>query len=323
MRRRLATIALTLLVVLGCEGAFEVPTAPTEAISDSATPTESVPIDDPDPETPAPTPIPSPTPRTACWAPEHFGDFLTLRIDGASWYDFAGGYYETDRASRERIFSEIAQRGYTRGPYLNLFEARTGRDHFARPERLVPYLAEIADACLGAVLEMGPEDEPSAQQHYAGDRYLTQLRTFVPIVDPYVADYVLGVEVEEYWTREQVQAIGRQLRVLTTRPIWVHFKTPRERVSPKQWWESRKSWVGLWATGISFQYPKRDKKNGFLAHPSDVKTWTQYLVPKLRARGLVLLAGEYAYRRPEEKARALGALAIRYGAVGAMNGVAR
>lgn len=319
---RLATLALLLLVVLGCGGDnFALPTAPSALEPDTELAPEPTPSDDPAPAPPDGDAAPVPPPPPACtWNDRHFGDFLTLQIDGIAWYDFAGSYYDAAPETRQRIFAEIKARGYTR-IYLNLFEQRTGRDYFADPEQLLPYLQEICAAGLGAVLEMGPEDEPGAQSRYRGERYLRQLREFVSVVDAYVAEYLLGVEVEEYWDRHQVLAVGRQLRVLTSRPIWAHFKTPVKGVTPKSWWNSRKGWIGLWATGISFQYPKRDQKNGFLAHPDDIRKWTQYLVPRLAAKGQALLAGEYAYRRQEDTARERGTLAVRSGAVGAMNGI--
>ena len=132
-------------------------------------------------------------------------------------------------------------------------------------------------------------------------------------MDAYVAEYMLGVEVEEYWTDDEVARIGTELRKLTKKPIWVHRKTGEH--GPWSWWKAQK-----WATGLAYQFTKRDKSNGFLAHPDDVRDETKLYVSRLKAVGKKFLASEYAYLRPEAKARALGKIAMVNGADGFSNG---
>lgn len=251
----------------------------------------------------------------------HRGDFLNLTIDGQPWFEWVGNYYTADAVARDRIYSELHARGYTHGPSLNLFEGQVACDYFADPYALQPFLGEIVDAGLIPVLEMGPEGDKAAQQRYRGVKYLAQLARFAPVVAPFAPDFLLGVECPEYWSRDDTRANTTMLRELCpAAPIWIHLSTPAKTDTPARWWRQWRGWISSDATGLAFQYPKRDEKNGFLASPKDVRTWTAYLAAKLHARGQLCLAGEYAFRRAEFEARTLGALALAAGADGFMNG---
>ena len=229
-------------------------------------------------------------------------------------------YFGASPKVRQAYRDAIKEREYTR-IYFDLFgDWGPKEDYFAAPAKLVPFLKESAEDCLGPVLWLGPEDDDKAQAKYGKnnwDEYVKHLKKFVPAVDQYVAEYILGVEVEEYWSDQIVAKIGTALRKLTKKPIWVHRKTGQH--GAWSWWKAQK-----WVTGLAFQFEKRDNQGGkgFLAHPDDVREATEVYAGRLKTQGggKKFLANEYAFKRPEEKAIAVGKAALEAGAVGFSNG---
>lgn len=235
---------------------------------------------------------------------------------------FWGGYKYFGASPKVRAAYRQAHkdREYTR-IYFDLFGAWGPKeDYFANPKKFLPFLQECAADGLGPVIWMGPEDDKKAQQTYGKQgwgAYISQLKKFIPLVDPCVAEYILGVEVEEYWSDATVAKIGSALRKLITKPIWVHRKTGQH--GEWSWWKDQS-----WATGLAYQFNKRDNQGwkGFLAHPDDVEEETSIYASRLKTHGggKKFLANEYAFKRPEAKAQQLGEVALAHGAVGFSNG---
>lgn len=255
------------------------------------------------------------------WAKQHRGDFLTLPFRGSTSAWWSGRkYYQAPPMIRAQYRAEIKKRGYTR-IYFDLFGQWGKKEsYFEHPTDLVPFLKESVADGLGTVVFLGPEDDKPAQAKWKKgkrpwDAYLAQLKIFMKICGPHIAECVLGVEVEEYWPDYAVERIGAALRTMFQGPIWVHRSTGAH--GAWGWWKAQR-----WATGLAYQFTKRDKSNGFLAHPTDVRTETTLYAGRLKTHGggKAFLAGEYAYRRPEAKARALGKVAMAAGATGFMNG---
>src|SRR3990167_4532634 len=287
--------------------------------TDDCEPPPPPPPPPPDDPLPVPPPDPPTDPPITAVSPDHYGDFLTLSFNGEDSAFLSGDtYYKWNRDERKAFRDAIKQRGYTR-IYFDIFPP-LAPDYFGDPEGLKFYLAEAWLDGLGPVVFLGPEDSRVGQAKYPYPAYRLQLGKFIPTIDEYVSDYVLGVEVEEYWTLGETSGIGRAVKALSSKTVWVHFKTPK--VSRSEWWSIYKGWVHpTWVDGISFQYPKCDVAgSGFLACHKDIIDWTTYLVPRLHARGLKFLAGEYAFRRDEDKAVKLGNVAIIEGADGFSNG---
>lgn len=254
------------------------------------------------------------------WPLEHRGDFLTMPFRGSTSAWWSGRrYYEAPPDVARSYRAAILARGYTR-IYFDLFGAWGPKEnYFEQPDKLLPFLMEATADAIGPVLFIGPEDDKAAQARYAGvkgrRRYKDALKRLLSQCGADIADLVLGVEVEEYWSDDLVAEFGTHARRFYAGPIWVHRSTGEH--GPWSWWKKQ-----TWATGLAYQYNKRDKHNGFLAHPDDVRSETELYAARLRVQGgkKKLLAGEYAYKRPEQKAMALGTIGLRYGAVGFMNG---
>lgn len=241
--------------------------------------------------------------------PEHRTDWLTLDVGGTPSIDLE--YQKLSLTKQKQYRDAHLKRHYTRlvltSPFVKGGRLRGDLDPFIHVAMYVNMLRTPAQLGLGIVLEIGLEGDKGAQRKYPVAKMLRVLQTFIPKIDPWIADYKLGVEVEEWASREEIQQLGTTLARLTSKPIWVHFSTPKAGLSPLEWWRSRKGWLGLWAYGIAFQYPKRDKKKpGFLTHPEDMQQWTKALHHICRQNGYQLLPDEYAYRRPMQKAVALG-----------------
>ena len=252
------------------------------------------------------------------WPVPHRGDFLNKPFKGTlSGYWSGRKYYKASHKVRAQYRAALLADGYTR-IYFDLFGQWGNKDsYFDHPKDLLPFLQEAAADGLGPVVFLGPEDDKPAQAKWPPHKFIVQLRKFITICGPCIAECVLGVEVEEYWSDDDVSTIGKALRQWFSGPIWVHRSTGEH--GPWAWWKQQ-----TWATGLAYQFNKRDKKNGgFLAHPADVRAETALYAGRLKTHGggKQLLAGEYAWKRPEAKGRALGQEALTAGAVGAMNGV--
>ena len=162
-------------------------------------------------------------------------------------------------------------------------------------------LQELVDDGLAPVVWLAPDDAP--RFHADSARTLPrQWDSFIPAIDDLVSSYVVGLEMDEYWTAEEQDALGRHLNGLTDRPLFVHYLAGR--------WEGAKS---SWVDGIIYQY-------GFGMSERQVEDRTRQLVGELHSRGKTFIAGEYGYRIPESESRRLGTAALRAGADGVGNG---
>ena len=148
---------------------------------------------------------------------------------------------------------------------------------------------------------MAPDDAPTF--HKTSERALPGLwDSFIPAIDDLVSSYVVGLEMDEYWSPAVQNRLGEHLDGLTDRPLFVHF-------GAGQWEGAKRPWVD----GLIYQY-------GFRLTEQQIVERTRQLVARLHALGKTFIAGEYAYRVSEAHARRLGAAALRAGADGAGNG---
>jgi len=244
------------------------------------------------------------------WPSEHYTDWLTLPERGE--------YQQQTAAKRRRIRRALQARHYTRlvvsSPFVR-YGFVGGESPAKKPALLLPYLEEAAGDALGPVLEIGLEGDKEAQAAWPIPRFIDQLEVCIPPLAPCLAGLKVGVEVEE-WAGgpDNVRAIGRRLHQLAPAvPVYVHFSTPDLDVAPARWWQARRRFLEpAWCWGPALQYPKRDKHHGFLAHPDDVALWTREIARLAHRDGYAGLIGdEYAYRRPEPTAQALGNVILR------------
>ena len=242
------------------------------------------------------------------WSTQHRGDFLT------TWRPKIFEYPIAPPAQRKKFLLEVKERCYTRVGFSFFPE------FFLNPEKLVPFLKEVIAAGLGPSLEMGPEGagHKAFRQQYPPAKYAAQLGKFIKVVRPYVADYILGVEADEYWTDDDISKIGAALRKglgPVQAAVWVHFTNGWH--GEWSWWKKQP-----WATGLCFFYNTGVQQGKFLISKDEIVEATQVYSQRLKTAGggKKFLAGEYCYRYPEAKAIELGKLALANGAVGFMNG---
>ena len=234
----------------------------------------------------------------------HVTDFLTLRAnDGRTLYTHLyAGYSDSDRAA---VREALKERGYT---HIYLYAMNEGDyggktvfNGYRSPEQFRARLQELVDDGLAPVVWLVPDDAPSFHKDSAQTLPASWDR-FIPIIDNLVSSYVVGLEMDEYWSGDEQDQLGRYLDGLTNRPLFVHYTSGE--------WEGAKS---AWVDGLIYQY-------GFGLSEADVANRTAQLVSRLRPMGKTFIAGEYAYRVPEADARRLGAAALRAGADGVGNG---
>ena len=168
---------------------------------------------------------------------------------------------------------------------------------------------EILDAAVRAgirpVVWLAPDDAPSFHRNSAS-RLPALWRTFIPAIDDLVGSYVLGLEVNEYWSRAEQFALARALP--TSKPVFVHFTSGRSESVSSYWSRIR-------TTGLLYQYDSQ-RANG-------VRRETREVVRMLARAGKVVVAGEFDDELSESVTRALGDVAMDNGAIGYGNGGTR
>ena len=123
------------------------------------------------------------------------------------------------------------------------------------------------------------------------------------MIDSHVSSYVLGLEMDEYWSEDEQQFLGSELNKLTEKTIFIHMtKTKWEPV------------LQPWADGIIYQY-------GFGLTPEEITQDTNLMLRRLADYPEKLfIAGEYGFQIPAEESKALGDAAVDAGALGFGNG---
>ena len=234
----------------------------------------------------------------------HITDFLTLRADDGRvlYTHLYVGYSDADRGA---VRQALQERGYTHIYVYAMNEGDYGGravfDAYGDPSGFRDALQELVDDGLAPVVWLAPDDAPRFHEQSAQTLPSTWDRV-IPMFDDLVSSYVVGLEMDEYWTADEQDRLGQHLDGLTKRPLFVHY-TPGE-------WEGAKSG---WVDGLIYQY-------GFGLSEEAVAERTSQLVSRLHGMGKTFIAGEYAHRIPESYARKLGAAALRSGADGVGNG---
>lgn len=166
-------------------------------------------------------------------------------------------------------------------------------------------LETIVRAGIRPVVWLAPDDAPAFHRNSAS-RLPRLWRTFIPAIDDLVGSYVLGLEVNEYWNRQEQFTLARALP--TSKPVFVHFTAGRR--------ESITSyWPNIRAAGLIYQYDS-ETANG-------VRRETEGVVGVLAEVRKVVVAGEFGSGISESTARALEDVAMDNGAIGYGNGGTR
>src|SRR5690606_7593385 len=119
--------------------------------------------------------------------------------------------------------------------------------------------------------------------------------------DPLVSSYSLGIEIDEYWTKDEAREIGEHLHTLTTKPVAAHQTEGR--------WDYCKA---DWCDYMILQY-------GFDLPENAITSMTQAAMQDLQKP---VVAGEYSLEAEEESIR-LGNAGVGAGAAGFGNGGSR
>jgi hypothetical protein len=234
----------------------------------------------------------SPTPTTAPPLP-HATDFLAA---GIRTHPYAG-YGDADR---QRVREAMTSRQY-RHVYVYAYnEQDYGGPEFdglRNPEQFRQRLEELRAAGLAPVVWLFPDDAPII--HGTSTSALQGLLSgFVPKVDGLVSSYVLGLEIDEYWDSNKVNALGSTLRGLTAKKIGVHQ-------TEGKWDLARASWCDYHV----LQY-------GFGMTAQAVASMTKAAIAAINKP---VVAGEYELDN-EGRGKLLGDAAVAAGAAGFGNG---
>ena len=234
----------------------------------------------------------------------HNTDFLTMRgSDGRTLYAHEYAGYSPER--RAEVRAALKARGYTHIYLYAMNEGdyggRTVFNWYDDPNGFRGILAELNADGIAPVVWLAPDDAPRFHRDSAQTLPGTW-NSFIPTIDDQVSSYVVGLKMDEYWSENEQDALGRHLDTLTDRPLFVHFRSG-------VWKGATRPWVD----GLIYQY-------GFGLTVKDIEDRTRQLRAQLEPLGKTLIAGEYAHQIDETLARRLGAAALRAGAYGTGNG---
>jgi len=169
--------------------------------------------------------------------------------------------------------------------------------------------------------------------HGAFPAWLDHVVAFVAATDDLTTSYVIGVEVREWATWDQLLQIIQRVSAVTDRPIIPHFNQRVWGPSSADPW-SGGGQIAFWRRAIqlaggpqslaaALQYAHdrvEDSGGGFVSTPTEVREFTRAIVDRLGPLGVAVIASEYAYRMPMDQASALGRIGRQAGAAGCMNG---
>ena len=238
---------------------------------------------------------------TATAQPIHRTDFLTL----AGRHDMLA-YPALSNRRRADIRATVRDLGYTHVYLYVVNEGDLGLpvyNDYERPERFRSRLQELLSDGIAPVVWLAPDDAP--RFHRDATATLPGIwDTFIPLVDSLVDSYVLGLEMDEYWSDSEQRQLGSHLDGLTARPIFIHYRGGRIRGS--EW---------PWVDGIMYQYESPRTVES-------VRQETGEMIPQVG--GKIFIAAEYSYGGNGDTERdsfARGTAALSAGADGVGNGV--
>lgn len=228
----------------------------------------------------------------------HKTDFLTA---GHFTHLYPG--YGKDR--RTAIIKSLKDRGYThiyiyvmnqndyRGPKFN---------YYNDPKGYKSILQELIAAGLYPVVWLAPDDAPTLHKNLPPKTLRNKWLSFIPQIETESSSFVLGLEMDEYWSSTEQSYLGSELRKITKRPIFVHMTKGK--------WEPV---LEPWADGLVYQY-------GFDKTEKEIQQDTIKVLNEVTKIGKVFIAGEYNVAGGEKLSINLGDSAMASGAHGFGNG---
>jgi hypothetical protein len=222
----------------------------------------------------------------------HATDFLAA---GCYTHVYAG----LDATRRARCLEAMTKRHYTHF-YLYAYNERDYGgpqfDFYNDPARFRTLLSEIINAGLAPVVWLVPDDAPKMASQSAG-AVIQKFERLVPAIDDLVSSYVVGLELDEYWSKSVVDKLGARLAQLTAKPIATHQL-------PGRW-----DYCASWCDYAILQY-------GFGRSADQIDAMTRSAISSLKKR---VVAGEYELTN-EARAVMLGDRGVAAGAAGFGNG---
>lgn len=227
----------------------------------------------------------------------HQTDFLTAG-------DFTHLYAGRSARQRQQIVEALRRSGYTH-IYIYVINENdydgTKFNYYVRPHDFRKILSQLKNDGLLPVVWLAPDDAPQFHQDFPPDKIAETWTSFIPAIDDLVSSYVVGLEMDEYWSQSQQSFLGAHLRSLTGKPILVHYRPGL--------------WGGVleeWANGIVYQY-------GVDKSPEQISKESRFMVQKLASSGKIFIAGEYSAKDVKTSVE-LGKAALDAGAHGFGNG---
>lgn len=221
----------------------------------------------------------------------HRGDFLTI----PECPQGTTGYVNADGATRQACRAAIEQRGYTHH-YVSITSDQ--KDFFSDANTFEALLKELVDAGIEPVVFLTSDTGPWKDKSLSAIK--SDLSAFIPKIDGLANSYVLGIEIDEYWSASEANEIGEHLHTLTRKEVAAHQLAGK--------WSYCKDYG--WCDYMVLQY-------GFGKTPAQIAETTQDAIAAL---GKPVVAGEYNIAGSESTSRSLGNAALSAGAAGFGNG---
>ena len=206
-----------------------------------------------------------------------------------------------DAAERKACLSENQKRKHTHFyvyPYNENDCSEWGSpsfDYYQDPQTFRNLLLEIVDAGMGPVVWLFPDDAPNLHLNTSISEYQEILSNLIPVIDDEVSSYVLGLELDEYFSEIEIEMVGAHLDSLTDKKIGLHFSPGLTTGIENEW-----------ADYLVYQY-------GFGNNESQMRSETQAVLDVVYMQyGKPLVAGEYSLftNSPESEAIRLGDAAM-------------
>ena len=122
-----------------------------------------------------------------------------------------------DGPTREACRVAIEQRGYTHH-YVSITSG--AKDFFSDASTFEARLKELVDAGIEPVVFLTSDSGPWKDKSL--DAIEGDLSAFIPKIDGLANSYVLGIEIDEYWSAGEANEIGEHLHTLTGKKVGAH-----------------------------------------------------------------------------------------------------
>jgi len=221
----------------------------------------------------------------------HMADFLTLPICngcGTTWYPRASA------SERTLARQQMKDKGYTHW-YLSVSSG--SHNFYGNPSGFRTLLEELVNDDIKPIVWLTSDTGSWKDQLVSSINQ--SLTNFIPQIDSLANSYVLGIEIDEYWTLSESNQIGAHLDSLTSKPLADH-QLP-----------GKSDRCTSWCDYLIYQY-------GFGKTESQIKSMTMAVIDSL---GKPVVAGEYNLDESNEALSIkLGNAAVSAGASGFGNG---